>query len=127
MGRVLSHFGSLCPVLKMRRQPVLSPATLRLLPNVTWETRIPICVLLPGKRISLVIGVPPPAKHIFLVICVPSLEKHISLVICVPLPGKTLSLMICVPQPGKHISLVICVPPRGKHHYRNAPIEKRRP
>ena len=52
----------ICRVVKMHRQPALSPAT-----SVTSETRIPgdMCPL-PGKHISLVICVPSPRKHISL-------------------------------------------------------------
>ena len=101
-------------VVKIHRQPALSPATLMFLPPVTWETHIPtdMCSLawethipsdmcsLPGKHISLVICVPPPGESISLVICVTPPRKHISQVICVPPPGKRISLVICVPHLG---------------------------
>ena len=98
----------ICRVVKMRWRPALSPATLRLLPPVTWETHIPSDMCSPTWKTHIPSDMcSPPWKHISLVLCVPQPGKHISLVICVPQPRKHISLVICVPPPGKHISLVI--------------------
>ena len=74
---------------QMRRQPALSPATLRLSLNVTWETRIPTDTHSPTWKTNIPSNrCSPTCETEFLVICVPSPGKHISVVICVSLPGK---------------------------------------
>ena len=52
----------ICRVVKMGWRPALSPATLRLLPPVTWETHIPSAMCSPTWEPHI-----PPGKHISLV------------------------------------------------------------
>ena len=114
--RVLSHFRSLCRVLKMRQQPALSKATLRLLQNVTWETHIPTDMRSPTWKTNIPSNRCSPTceTHIPSYMCSLTWETHIPSDMCSP-TWQTLPLMLCVPQPGKHASLVICLPPLFPH------------
>ena len=63
----------ICRVVKMRWQPALSPATLRLLPPVTWETHIPSDMCSPTWKTSI------PSD-----MCFPTRETHITSDMCSP-------------------------------------------
>ena len=63
----------ICRVVKMRWRPALSPATLRLLPPVTWETHIPSDMCSPTWK-----------THIPSDMCSPTWETHIPSDMCSP-------------------------------------------
>ena len=117
MGRVLSHFGSLCPVLKMRRQPVLSPATLRLLPNVTWETHIPTDMRSPTWKTNI------PSNR-----CSPTCKTHIPSYMC-SLTWKThIPSDMCSPPWQNIIPNDMCSPTwetplQKRAHWKTSPVK----
>ena len=112
MGRVLSHFGSLCPVLKMRRQPVLSPATLRLLPNVTWETRIPTDMRSPTWKTNIPSNRCSPTckTHIPSYMCSLTWKTHIPSDMCSPTWQNIIPNDMCSPTWETHIPSDMCSP-----------------
>ena len=69
----------ICRVVKMRWQPALSPATLRLLPPVTWETHIPSDMCSPTWKTSIPSDMCFPTRetHITSDMCSPTWETHI--------------------------------------------------
>ena len=69
----------ICRVVKMRWQPALSPATLRLLPPVTWETHIPSDMCSPTWKTSIPSDMCFPTRetHITSDMCSPTWEAHI--------------------------------------------------
>ena len=103
MGSVAGDFSShiemgspkvylICRVVKIRWQPALSPATVRLLPPVTWETHIP------SDMCSLTLE-----THIPSAMCSPTKETHIASDMCSPTRQTRITSDMCSPTWETHI------------------------